>query len=280
MTTDQDQLIRDALHRIGDRAAPADRLKERALRTAARRRALSMAAGAVGAAIAAVAIVGPIGLLRDSSARPATTAVRPPTNVLSSCMPRDPHFWPSKDEKLPVKHAATSTVPGHRAADFRVLVELHDAKGTVALLGSSVAYQVCRLDRFGRPDRMTVTPAGWGFANYWQLLNAQPDKKELGTSGKPHKPDLFKDVSGIKDLGTGIISMIGVSTEGIVAGHLPPKVVRLTVTHNGSKSDATVSHGFFIWRGPLLNTEIQKPETFRGYDVAGRLVVTLHGTKS
>ncbi|MEV0402483.1 hypothetical protein [Actinoallomurus sp. NPDC050550] len=290
MTARQDEMLEETLRRMADHTEAgqglSERLADRALRGAARRRAARFGAGAVVAAggVAAVALV-PIGhggggsrpaagprevasaTTYGHAVLPANTAAQLAT--VRACMVGDPDIpSPSLPRRIGEVDPGR-TGPGTHVRDFRILVAYRDSRGQAVFLGSTVAHRVCSLDNSGRPSPSDRIPGQT--ANSWGRFPAFTG------------PIVMDDQAG-GVLGTKEQSRSRADAEGIeehVAGRVTPDVARVTFTlPDGRTQDAAVSSGFFLWRAARTGASLagagqERQVTVRAYDRGGRVLKTL-----
>ncbi|MCO5968097.1 hypothetical protein [Actinoallomurus soli] len=287
MTTRQDEVLKETLHRMAGRVTDADpageRLAGHALRGAERRRTRRIAAGTTaGVAAITLASIAVAGGGRDraepEAVRPVTSGspthhLRLPSNtaaeraVVRACMTTDPDV----PDITAADDPGEMTGPGTRIADFRVLVTYRDPLGQAVLLGSTVAHRTCDLDTRGRPtatDRMTHQTA-----NAWQPSLSSATRVISLDDGREdilHRSDMTGDDK----------TPHGVQAE--FAGRVRPDVTRVTFTlPDGRTSDAAVAHGFFLWRKrtdtpvPVRDLSPYRTLVIRAYDHGGRLLTTV-----
>jgi hypothetical protein len=279
MTND---LVKDALHRIADRAGPVDGLAERALRGATRRRAAATAAIAAGTV---AAIATPVALLAqtggDGSHRtqwagpaaapsPSPQAGALPTNttaeraVARACVTGNPAFADIMGNGK-ISHPPTSG-PGYQASDFRVLVSHPVQNGRIVFLGSEKGHRTCVLDRSGKPS--ALDRVAHQTANFWQF--------EPGDGfGHLTKP------ASLQDEGGGAIAYGAAPYELHVGGLVTPQVARVTLRFGAGKPvTATISHGFFLGGVVVPNKQgtklIDQSVDVTAYDAAGKVIFSKH----
>ncbi|MEV5708631.1 hypothetical protein [Actinoallomurus sp. NPDC052274] len=277
MTND---MIKDVMDGIADRARPVDGLAEQALRRAVRRRT---AVGSVIAAGLAAAVAVPVVAVTQAGGDPVekTRTVATESDpaageglpadtaagraVVRECMPTDPRFPP---ERRPTGHRPLSvpTGPGYRARDFRLLASQPVKAGRIVLLGSSQGYRTCLLDRSGKAsalDRLPHQTANfWSFPTGYGLANIKGPVSVQGLGG------------GATAYGAAPYMLAGV-------GLVRPQVTKVTVRYgSGEPVTATISNGFFVGgvvvpfaKGTKL---IERSVDVTAYDRTGKIVFTYH----
>ncbi|NDU77465.1 hypothetical protein GWI34_33325 [Actinomadura sp. DSM 109109] len=263
-----DQMLRDALTRLADRAEPVDGLADRAVRTAARRRRTRTAAACAAALAVAVAVPAAVVTVREPAAPGALTprgdAAGLPKNtpaeraLARACMRNGPPTG-SMGEKRPDRGSAS---------DFRVLTTMPVPGGRLVEVGSRRGYVLCVSDGKGNtePPKLHTWPGrpGGGLFGF----------------GTPLRVDGIMQVQALSrahDL------------HAVVVGRAKPGVARINVTWAGGREgEAALVNGFFVAQtparmipdreatGPMSKGAMSGPTirvvSVTGYDSSGRAV--------
>ncbi|QKG25233.1 hypothetical protein [Actinomadura verrucosospora] len=162
-----DQMLRDALERIADRAEPVHGMADRALRAAGRRRRLRVAAATAVAAAAVAAVAVPLSMPdgRESSVGPAASGAAPSVAALPPSTPQEKRLVKGCLREGP-RGAMGQVLPG-RFEEFRLLARQGGDSAFVALLGNRQGFVMCSgtgtegnldmptLQKWIGPDRFT-----------------------------------------------------------------------------------------------------------------------------
>ncbi|MBE1532635.1 hypothetical protein [Actinomadura algeriensis] len=249
-----DEMLKDALAGIADRAEPVDGLADRALRTAARRRRIRTAAGAAALALAAVVPVTVVA--GGDRAEPDVLGPSPEADGLPEDTP----------EERALVRACLRNGP---SADFRVLTRRPVPGGQLVEVGSGRGYVLCVTGGGGNTEPPQV--------------HAWPGSRDGGLFGfdAPLRVDGIRQVQALK----------WDALHAVVVGRAKPGVARVAVKWDGGRSAETIVHdGFFIAHtpaglipdreatGPLsegaMSSETIRVETVTGYDAEGAAVHT------
>ncbi|MFC5744538.1 hypothetical protein [Actinomadura rugatobispora] len=272
-----DDMLKDALGRIADRAEPVDGLAERALRAADRRRRTRATAGA--ALALAVAVAVPVTFTQATGSgekAPALNTTRP--DKTSQGLPEN-----SPEELNTARRCLRNGVPRgmggeHRpeygsASDFRLLVKSPVDKGDyLAEVASEAGFVLCATSE--RAGNVEVP-----------IFHAWPGRTSGGlwTFGAPFRVDAIRQVSPS--------AWDAYALSVVLVGRAKPGVARVRIAwENGRTSEATVDNGFFLGHTPTkvvptkgegdaMSRGAMSPVTIRvatvtGYDSAGRAVHT------
>lgn len=265
-----DQMIKDALSSVADRAEPVDDLADRALRAATRRRRKR---AVTGAAALALAVVLPVTVVAEGER--STTGVLGPSGGNGSGLPKNT----PEEEALaracmrngPPVGSKGETRPGKGSAtDFRVLTKLRVRVGQLVEVGNRRGYVLCVSDGMGN----TEPPR----------LNVWPGKSPGGLFGfdAPLRVDGIQQVQALS---------IWDELHAVVVGRAKPGVVEVRVTWAGGRTgEAAVQNGFFLAqtpiravpdngvKGPMSRGAMSSPTmrvlSVTGYDAAGRVLHT------
>ncbi|MFG1857332.1 hypothetical protein [Actinomadura geliboluensis] len=252
-----DQMLRDALTALADRAEPADDLTDRALRTVARRRTRK----AAGAAALALAAVVPVVVVAGGD-RPETGVLGPTAEPsrIADALPDD----------TPEERAITrACLRNGRVADFRVLTRQRVPGGQLVEIGGTRGYVLC------------VT--GGGDNTEPPQVHAWPGR----TDGRLFGFDAPLRVDGIRQ----VQALKWDELHAVVVGRAKPGVTRVAVAWDGGRTArVAVQDGFFIAQtptrmmpdhgatGPMSAGAMSSPtirvKTVTGYDGAGKAVHT------
>lgn len=251
-----DQMLRDALTALADRAEHVDGLADRALRTAARRRRTRTAAGA---ALAALAIAVPVTVVADGG-DPSSPGVLGPPDGASSVLPED------TPEERAITRACLRDGP---PSGFRVLTRQRVPGGQLVEVGGTRGYVLCVTHGSNNTEPPQV--------HAWP---GTPDG-DLFAFDAPLRVDGIRQVQAIE----------WDELHAVVVGRAKPGVTRVAVAWDGGRTArAAVHDGFFIAQtparmmpdreatGPMSDGAMSSP-TIRvtavtGYDAAGEAVHT------
>ncbi|MFD0899066.1 hypothetical protein [Actinomadura sediminis] len=257
-----DQMLKDALAGIADRAEHVDGLADRALRTAARRRRTRTAAGA---AVLAVAAADPAAVVAGGdraeprvlgpSSGPPPSAARPPGGLPAN----------TPEERA----VARACLRGGPSPDFRLLTRQRVPGGQLAEIGSGRGYVLCVTDGGGNTEPPRVHP--------W------PGGTDGGLFGfdEPLRVDGIQQVQALE----------WDELHAVVVGRAKPGVTRVAVAWDGGRTArAAVHNGFFIAQTPArsvpdreatgamaagaMTSPTIRVEAVTGYDAAGKAVHT------
>lgn len=265
-----DQMLKDALERIADRAEPVDGMAERALRGARRRRTVRVAgvAAVVTAAAVAVPFVGPFGMGVDSRGPDAALAgIRLPDNtpaeraIARGCLRDGP----------PAGHMGQDRPDLGGPGDFRLLVIVRTGYRHLALVGSKTGFVLCGGSATtGNADVPTFNP--WWKKKFDGAFRVDAIQYVTPPGPEPESSD--------DDL---------IYT---VAGRVGPKVAKVQVTFTGGRSTwATIDNGYFIAgtasglvetkgvTGPMADGAMSTPDdeavtSVRAYNAGGKVLRT------
>jgi hypothetical protein len=242
------EMLREALHGIADRAQPVDGIAERALRQASRRRTTRIAGVAIGT-IAAVA--APLLFLNlNDDGRQVSPALRP--SVTSS--PR------TSAVKLPDNTPAQRTLAKSCAdlPDVRLLAASM-APPKFILVGNAKGHRSCLLDAKGKVSWKFTSPRA--VENAWDL-------------SKLSAPVTLQQFSG---------TILTNEYERHTAGVVTPAVAKVVVTPVGAKAGSPgyfrepldITSGFFIFGGIYGDDKQSRRDrklTLTAYDAAGHVI--------
>ncbi|GAA2431946.1 hypothetical protein GCM10010191_52300 [Actinomadura vinacea] len=273
-----DDMLKDVLGRIADRAEPVDGLAERALKTADRRRRTRVA----GAAFAlAAAVTAPVGLLQinDSPAEPPPVLNRPGKTAVEL-----PENSPQEREtaRRCMRNESPRGVMGEKqpgwgkASGFRLLVRAPLGKGEyLAEVAGPRGFVLCAAS--GEYGNVEVPRL-----HFWPGQTS----RGLWTFGTPFRVDAIQSVSAPKGTGTDPNRL-----HRIMVGRAKPGVARVRIAwDNGRTSEAAVGNGFFLGHtpnrmvpdedatGPMSDGAMSEADlrvvSVTGYDSGGRALHT------
>ncbi|WP_030165684.1 hypothetical protein [Spirillospora albida] len=218
-----DQMLKDALEGIADRAEPVDGMAERALKGARRRRTVRLSGVASAVAVAtAAAIAVPIAGQPDggrtlAGPRDGTTANTAAERALArACLRNGP----------PAGHMGQDRPDIGKARDFWLLVAVKENRRHLALVGGTSGFVLCSgSDATGNADLPT-------FHRWTKAFEGALSVDAIGhlQAASP---------KGVRDDGHGIVFA--------VAGRVKPQVSRVQVTWTGGRTVwATVDNGYYI----------------------------------
>lgn len=242
-----DELLKDVLNRVADRAGPVDGLAERALRRAARRRRARILAGAAAVGTAAAVAVPLLLLPGDGGglrpvpplASPGTPTVSPDDQgLVNVCMRNGP---PTGDMGGPDLLTEKGT-----PSDYRLLVGTRAGSERVAVVGSSHGFVLCAV----QSEANTEPP----------LLRPWPGDPSLGLWSFPGevRVDAVHSLTRVGQDGRGS-SHNGL--HHVIAGRAKSGVARIEVRWNrGRRVEAALQDGYFLARVDSRLVESTGPE--------------------
>lgn len=219
-----DQILRDALEGIADRAEPVHGMADRALRAAGRRRRRRVTAAAVAAAAATAAAVVPWSLQggRDSTLSPVASSGAPSVSALPPSTPQENRLVKGCLRDGPVGDMG-QRLPG-RFEPFRLLARQGGDTALIALLGNRQGFVLCS----GKAGSENLEPPVF--------------HKWIGAAGFPGSLRVDA-IDYLTSSGAGDPR----SLHYFVAGRAKERVAEVTVVWTGGRTERVrPEHGFFL----------------------------------